>query len=163
MPVRWPRLRAASFASPPFAARTPVVAFAFLAALLALVLFTTPSAAEPGSDHAHRDQAMVRIGPEGLDPSTATIGTDDAIGWLYYGSEVAIVVFDGKVAERMICETPGRFLVAGDRVYSSPMRENEFASLCRLKAGEYAYEVRLIESLTEQGPQRVLRGKIVVE
>jgi hypothetical protein len=136
-------------------------------AVLTIGLATlTLSAAAVGadSDHAKHEHRFVRITSGSLHPEEQKIGTDEAFGWVNYSSKIARVSFDAAVAEKMLCTTRTGFRITGDRLESGDIQGRQFAALCRLAPGEYAYRVELRSGAGPMaGPDRTLEGTLIVE
>ena len=94
------------------------------------------------------------------------LGADDALAWANYSSRIARVVFDAEVAKRMKCRSATSFTLAGDRLISRDIQATQFASLCQLAQGEYAYNVELFAGSGSSGfagVDRTLQGRITVK
>ena len=127
------------------------------------VLFLGAAQAEEdlhGGDHKHQS---VRISSLSVRPAVLQIHTDDAIGWLNYSRNRAVISFDGEVAKNLTCKARSAFSLTGGRLKSSPIQARQFASLCTLAPGEYEYEVQLMSGVgSDASLGRKLAGKIVV-
>lgn len=141
----------------------PVLVLVVLA-LSPFLLAPAPAAAEEAdSDHAEHRHQLIRIFEGRVRPEVQTIDTDDALGWLNYTSRIARVSFDAEVAKHMTCTSPSGFHLDGPRLVSRDIQSTQFATLCSLAPGEYAYVVTLHSGIgTERGPDREIAGKIVV-
>lgn len=141
----------------------------WLAALAsALVLATAiPARAEdpPVGDHANRDHVFVTILSLKLRPDVQRLKPGEAVGWINYTDKIARVYFDKEVAKKMTCTTKGSFRINGERLESTDIQAQQFASLCSLASGEYSYKVELRSGLgsTGLGAASTMSGKIVVE
>ena len=136
-----------------------------LAAAVGLaVLAFSAAASEDESDHAKHEHRFVRITSGSLHPKALKVGTDEAFGWVNYSSKIARVSFDQEVAKKMLCTTRTGFQLTGDRLESGNIQGRQFASLCRLAPGEYAYLVELRSGAgTTGGSGRTLEGTLIVE
>ena len=106
----------------------------------------------------------MRIRSSSLHPTAQKVGTDEAFGWVNYSSKVARVSFDQEVAKKMLCTTRTGFQLTGDRLESRDIQGRQFASLCSLQPGEYAYLVELRSGAgTSAGTSRTLHGTLIVE
>jgi hypothetical protein len=142
------------------------VFFPAVAALTVLlwVLSFSAAASEDESDHAKLKHEFVRITSGSLHPKVQRIGKGDAFGWVNYSSKVARVSFDGDVASKMMCTTRTSFHLTGDRLESGDIQGHQFATLCNLASGEYAYLVQLRSGAgSSSGLGRTLKGTLIVE
>ncbi len=134
------------------------------AALCALTLAPAFAADEP--DHMEHRHSTVRISASRLHPKVQRIHTDDALAWINYSPRSARILFDGSVATKLACRSRASFTIDGDRLVSSRIQGRQFASLCQLAPGEYAYTVELGSSTGEGfgagGVSRTLKGTIIV-
>ena len=132
--------------------------------LLAMLLCSTIAAAvEP--DHAEHEHRFVRITSAKLHPATQQIHATDAFGWVNYSSQIARISFDREVGKHLACTSRGSFRLTGDRLESGDIQARQFASLCRLAPGEYAYRVDLHAGIGSSGggtPSRSFEGNLVV-
>ncbi len=143
--------------------RTSFLAAAVLTIGLAVLAFSA-AASEDEPDHAKHEHRFVRIRSSSLHPTAQKVGTDEAFGWVNYSSKIARVSFDQEVAKKMLCTTRTGFQLTGDRLQSGDIRGRQFASLCRLAPGEYAYLVELRSGAgASAGPGRRLEGALIVE
>ncbi len=128
------------------------------------VLAFSAAASEEEPDHAKHEHRFVRITSGSLHPKAQKVGTDEAFGWVNYSSKIARVSFDQEVASKMLCTTRTSFRLAGDRLESGDIQGRQFASLCSLQPGEYAYRVELRSGAgTSAGSSRTLKGTLIVE
>ena len=135
--------------------------FLALAAGAALLL-PAPAPAEE-SDHADHEHQLIRIFEGRVRPGVQTIDSKDALGWLNYTSKIARISFDKEVAKHLTCTSPGSFRLDGERLVSGDIQATQFATLCNLAPGEYAYRVTLFSGIgTTAGGEKHLDGKIVV-
>ena len=142
-----------------FSLATPVLSIIMLS-----VLSLSVAASEDESDHAKHKHRFVRITSGSLHPKAQNIGTSEAFGWVNYSSKIARVSFDKEVASKMLCTTRTSFRLAGDRLESGDIQGRQFASLCSLQPGEYAYRVELRSGAgTSAGSSRTLKGTLIVE
>ncbi len=120
--------------------------------------------AEEEPDHVEYEHRFVRITATRVRPETLALGSDQAIGWVNYSSQIARVSFDKEIAEKMTCRSPGGFRLTGDRLESNDIQSLQFASLCRLAPGEYTYRVVLFAGAGSlvSPPSTTQQGKIVV-
>ena len=132
-----------------------------LSILLSALSFSA-AASEDESDHAKHKHRFVRITSGSLHPKAQQVGSGDAFGWANYSSKLARVSFDREVAKKMLCTTRTSFHLTGDRLESGDIQGRQFATLCRLEAGEYAYVVEL-RSDAGSAPTRTLQGMLIVE
>lgn len=147
--------------------RSPVVWLGALASALVLAS-AAPARAEdlPAADHTQRDHVFVTILPLKVRPEVQHIRAGDAVGWLNYTNRIARVYFPKDVAKHMTCTTKGTFRINGDRLESASIQAQQFASLCSLAAGDYAYTVELRSGVSASGGGGVtstLEGRIVAE
>jgi hypothetical protein len=112
---------------------------AFTAFLLAAAL----GRADGAPDHAALDHVFVRVTDGGLRPGIARLRADQAIGFLNSSSFVVRVSFDASIAARIKCRSQASFTRVGARLESARIQGSQFASLCSLAPGEYAYRVDL--------------------
>jgi hypothetical protein len=99
-----------------------------------------------------------------LRPAVLRIHTDDAVGWLNYSRQRAVVSFDDEVAKKLTCQSRNSFRLTGRRLTTSPIQSQQFASLCTLAPGEYDYEVQLMSGAgAGAAAGRTLKARIVVE
>jgi hypothetical protein len=136
-----------------------------LALTMGLATLTLSAAAvEEESDHAEHEHRFVRITRRSLHPKEQKIDTDEAFGWVNYSSRMARVSFDREVAKKMLCTTRGDFRITGKRLESGDLQGRQFAALCRLAPGAYAYRVELRSgSVGIAGAERTLEGTLIVE
>ena len=140
-------------------------AFSLAAAVLSILLFVSSfsaAASEDESDHAKHKHRFVRITSGSLHPKAQEVGVAEAFGWVNYSSKLARVSFDREVASKMLCTTRTSFRLTGDRLESGDMQGRQFATLCRLEPGEYAYLVEL-RSGAGDAPSRTLQGMLIVK
>lgn len=117
-------------------------------------------------DHAEYEHQYVRITDSGLRPAAQKIHPEMALGWINYSSRIARISFDAAVVKKLTCRTQGAgaFQVVDERLLSPKVQSMQFASLCHLARGEYAYEVETFSGIgTGGGPRRTYKGKILVE
>ncbi len=136
-----------------------------LVRLLVLALIFGPSlslGAEP--DHAEHNHRMARILETRVHPKVIKIHSADAIGWLNYSSQRARISFDAEVAKNLTCRSKGTFHLDGPRLVSNDIQATQFASLCSLAPGKYAYRVELAAGLGASGASigKSFTGKIIV-
>ena len=148
--------------------RNHVFRFGALAGVVLFLAAAARSGAEdlPAADHAARDHVFVTILPLKVRPEVQRIRAGDAVGWLNYTNRIARVYFAKDVAKSMTCTSKGTFRINGDRLESADIQAQQFASLCSLAAGEYAYTVQLRSGVGAGGEGAVtaiLEGKIVAE
>lgn len=124
--------------------RTSLLWLGALAGALALVTTSPASAQEKGDpDHAKAKTVFVTILQSSLHPEVQKIPASDAFGWLNYSDKIARVSFDKDVAKHLTCKSQGSFRLTGDRLESGDIQSQQFATLCNLAPGEYAYRVDL--------------------
>jgi hypothetical protein len=131
--------------------------------LAALLCSTVAAAKEP--DHAKHEHRFVRITSAKLHPETQQIHSTDAFGWVNYSSQIVRISFDREVGRHLTCTSRGSFRLTGDRLESGDVQARQFASLCRLAPGEYAYRVDLHKGIGSSGagiPSRSFEGKLIV-
>ncbi len=140
--------------------RTPFL----LAAALCFVAPAAVRAQEP-ADLGEAHHVFVTILQGRLKPETQTLKAGDAVGWLNYSDKIARVSFDKEVAKQMVCKKEGSFRLNGDRLESTNIQAQQFATLCVLSKGTYEYKVDLFTGAgTGAGIVPTTRtGKIVVE
>lgn len=129
---------------------------------------STPGTEDHASvwDHAEFEHQYVRITDSGLRPAAQKIHPEMALGWINYSSRIARISFDAAVVKKLTCRTQGvgAFQVVDERLLSPKVQSMQFASLCHLARGEYAYEVETFSGIgTVGGPRRTYKGKILVE
>jgi hypothetical protein len=135
-----------------------------LSGIVFSLLSFSAAASEDESDHAKHKHNFVRITSGSLHPETQEVGTGEAFGWVNYSSKIARVSFDEAVARKMQCTAITSFRVDGGRVVSGDIQGRQFASLCSLEPGEYAYLVELRSGAgTSAGLSRELQGKLIVK
>lgn len=142
-----------------------------LGALAGALLFTTALGARaedvPSADHTQSDHVFITILALKVRPETQTIKPGDAVGWINYTNRIARVSFAKDVAKKMTCTSKGTFRINGERLESSDIQSQQFASLCSLAAGTYDYKVELFSgaggSGSGSGSGRAIDGKILVE
>ncbi|MFI5314953.1 MAG: hypothetical protein ACHQ6T_04585 [Myxococcota bacterium] len=125
----------------------------FLAFLVAAAL----GRADAAPDHAELDHVYVRITDAGLRPAAQTLAASQAIGFLNSSSQVVRISFDKTVVTRIKCRSATSFQLAGDRLASGRVQGSQFASLCSLAPGSYAYRVDLQQG-AGTGPELVVRS-----
>jgi hypothetical protein len=133
---------------------------AFLAFLIAAAL----GRADGALDHAELDHVYVRVTDAGLRPPAGKLLATQAIGFLNSSSSVVRVSFDRSVAKLIKCKSASSFQVEGERLTSARIQGSQFASLCSLAPGEYAYRVELSSGAGTGGEQfvRSFDGKLDV-
>lgn len=133
-------------------------------AALALVGLTGAEGASPAWDHADREHRYVRITSGGLKPEVQRVGSEMALGWVNDSDRIARVSFAREVGAKLLCRAAGGFRLTGDRLSSPDIQSTQFASLCSLAPGDYAYRVELLSGIG-QGSRtpRAFEGRIVVE
>jgi plastocyanin len=137
-----------------------------LSSALILVVAMAARADDPAvEDHANRDHVFVTILALKVRPDVQRLKAGDAVGWLNYTNRIARVYFDKDVAKKMTCTSKGTFRLDGARLASADIQAQQFASLCSLAPGEYAYTVELRSGAGSSGGgvTNTLDGKIVVE
>lgn len=138
-----------------------------LAVLLSSVLLggVAPVALADGEDHHFLKHRFVRIRDGSLYPKVQPVGTHEATGWVNSSGKVAVVSFSAETARKMFCKSLNHFRINGDRLESGPIQARQFASLCRLAPGRYAYRVVLREEAGDSSlaPLREFAGTIIVE
>lgn len=117
------------------------------------------------ADHIEHRHRSVRIGAGSLHPRVQHVDEHEAIGWLNYSGRIARVSFEADVATKMFCTAVTGFRVTGPRLESPGIQARQFAAVCRLEPGEYAYRVELYDgaSASGRGYGRTLEGKLIVE
>ena len=114
-----------------------------------------------GGDHKHQS---VRITNVSVRPAVLQIHDDEAIGWLNYSRQRAVISFDDDVAKNLTCTAKSAFRLTGGRLESAPIQSRQFASLCTLAPGEYEYDVQLMSGVGSNAALgRKLVGKIIVQ
>lgn len=123
-----------------------------------------PATAGP-ADLGDARHVFVTILQARLKPETQILEPGDAVGWLNYSNQIARVSFDKDVAKRMVCKKEGSFRLNGDRLESGNIQAQQFATLCVLSKGEYAYRVELFSGVGASGNvvPTVREGKLVVQ
>ena len=135
-----------------------------LALPAALFMVAPQAAAEEREDHLTHRHRTIRISSTRLSPQELRIGTDDAVAWLNYSNQLARISFDSSVAEKIRCSSKTSFRLTGDRISSRRVQGTQFASLCHLVPGEYAYRVDLFSGAGGGGAvERSLKGRIRVD
>ncbi len=137
----------------------------FSSMLVAGALLTTAptaSAADP-VDHFEHKHRSVRISSGRIHPKVLQTHSNDALVWINYSSRVARVSFDKSVAAKLKCNSRSAFGVTEDRLVSTRIQGSQFASICNLAPGEYAYRVDLYSHSGDAVSARSFEGKIVVE
>ncbi len=114
--------------------------FAFTSVLL---LASIPARAQEPTELGDAPHVYVTILQGRLKPEVQKLTPGDAVGWLNYTDKIARISFDKEVAKRMICRKEGSFKLTGDRLESSNIQAQQFATLCVLSKGEYTYKVDL--------------------
>lgn len=135
------------------------------ASLIASAGLALVGSAQAEVDHFDHDHRLIKIGNGSVRPSVATIGADDAVGWLNYSDKIARISFAADVAAKMVCKSPSGFRVTGDRLESPDIQARQFATVCSLAKGKYRYRVDLNNGLGSGsgGPGRSFEGELVVE
>jgi len=133
---------------------------AFVAFLIAAAL----GRADGALDHAELDHVYVRITDAGLRPPSQTLTASQAIGFLNSSAKVARVSFAASVAKDIKCRTRGSFELEGDRLSSGRIQGSQFASLCSIAPGAYAYRVDLQSGAGTGGElvEKTFEGTLVV-
>jgi plastocyanin len=141
---------------------------AFVSALVLATAMPAEAEEPAAADHSARDHIFVTILPLKLRPDVQHLGPGDAVGWINYTNRIARVYFAKDVAKRMTCTSKGTFRINGERLESADIQAQQFASLCSLAPGEYAYRVELRSGVGGGsggggGVTATLEGKIVAE
>ena len=131
-------------------------------ALAILVAAVVPAVAED-SDHEDHAHHFVRITEGKLTPRVTTMRPGEAVAWANYSPKTAVIAFDREVGKRIVCDAPGSFRLTEQRLESAALRPRQFASLCQLTPGRYAYVVELRDAARGTPPSEGLEGTIVVE
>lgn len=140
--------------------------FLALSGAFLLVASDPARADEPAvSDHTNKDHVFVTILSLKVRPEVQPLKAGEAVGWINYTDKIARVYFDKDVAKKMTCTSKGSFRVNGDRLESTDIQAQQFASLCSLAPGEYSYNVELRAGLGSGGGSvgSPISGKLVVE
>jgi hypothetical protein len=132
------------------------------AIVVALVVAGGSGAGSEDSDHDEHSHHFVRITDDRLTPQAIEMRYGAAIAWGNYTRKTARIRFARDVAKHIVCESPSSFVVTTEALESEPLRALQFASLCKLSPGEYAYEVMLTSVSKERIRPRPLKGRIVV-
>jgi hypothetical protein len=131
-----------------------------------LLLASAPCPAqETNSELGEMPHVFITILQGKLKPEVQKLTPNDAVGWLNYTDKIARVSFDKEVAKRMVCKKEGSFKLNGDRLESSNIQAQQFATLCVLSKGEYTYKVDLFSG-AGGGAGNVpttREGKLVIE
>ena len=134
-----------------------------LAVGIGLQIFALGALAEDANHDLHDHQA-VRITNSEVRPEVLTLHAEDAIGWLNYSRQRAVISFDEEVAKKLTCKAKSVFRLTGGRLESAPIQAQQFASLCSLAPGEYDYYGLLSSGAgSDSGAGRKLEGKLVVQ
>jgi len=133
--------------------------------LIVLAALGIAAAATAAVDHADHSHQLVRIGENRVHPKVQNIGSDDAIGWINYSNKIARVSFAAEVADKMVCKSPSGFRLTGPRLESPDIQAFQFATVCSLAKGEYAYKIELRSGFggVAGGVPETIEGKIVVQ
>ena len=141
------------------------LAFALVAVCALVGTGTGPARAEEPSDIGDARHVFVTILQGRLKPEVQVLEPGNAVGWLNYSNQIARVSFDKEVAKRMVCKKEGSFHLSGDRLESSNIQAQQFATLCVLSNGEYAYRVELFSGAGtgSAGVPTTREGKLIVQ
>ena len=145
--------------------RGGITALGLALGLVALFGVGRVLAFETAVDHADHDHQFVRITSSHLSPQMVRVGSGEALAWVNYSRQIARISFEKDVATKMECRSRGSFRIVGDRLESNDIQGQQFASLCSLAAGTYAYRVALFDSSGANipAPARMLEGSIAVK
>jgi hypothetical protein len=138
-----------------------VVATAPLALLL-VVASPLRAAAEDG-DHGGHEHHFVRISDGKLTPRELHMQGDEAVAWANYSTKNAVISFERDVGKHIVCTERSSFHLTETRLESRELRAKQFASMCQLAPGRYAYIVELRGPTRGVIPSKGLNGEIVVE
>lgn len=109
---------------------------------------------------------FVQIQNGRVHPRVLRIQAGQQLGWVNYSSKIARVSFERDVGKRLVCDTRTSFRLTGERLESQDIQARQFASMCRLAPGEYAYRVDLRNGVGGMGSgalARSLEGRVIVE
>jgi hypothetical protein len=109
---------------------------------------------------------FVQIQNGRVHPRVLRIRAGEPLGWVNYSSKIARVSFERDVGKRLVCDTRTSFSLTGERLESQDIQARQFASMCRLAPGEYAYRVDLRNGAGGMGSgavSRRLEGRVIVE
>jgi plastocyanin len=137
-----------------------------LAFVTVLLLASVPARAqETNPELGDTPHVYVTILQGKLKPDVQKLTPGDAVGWLNYTDKIARISFDKEVAKRMVCKKEGSFKLNGDRLESSNIQAQQFATLCVLSKGEYTYKVDLFSGAGSGGGNvpTTREGKLIVE
>jgi hypothetical protein len=118
-------------------------------------------AAEPEGRHQY-----VKIRNWMVHPPTLRVDAGREIGWVNQTGRGVRVQFEPEVAREMVCREGSGFRLNGDVLESPEIRVNQFASMCSLSPGVYAYRVQFSRARGGEGAPgsgRILQGRLVVE
>ncbi len=141
-----------------------------LCGALAFTAIATTAAEEPAMakkemadgdriDHVGTPTVIIGVSASGIVPPTTRARTDQALAWLSFTNREVTVSFDAKVADEMICKKPSAFEIEDGRL-TATLKNGAFASFCKLRFGQYNYEVVIHDGA---GSERKLAGVITVE
>ncbi len=123
----------------------------------------TAIALEEEVDHAGQEHRVVRITSGRLHPEVVRLTTEEALAWVNYSSLIARISFEKSVAAKMKCRNRESFRITGERLESGRIQATQFASLCSLAPGKYAYRVGLFEGAPSGTSARGHEGTIIVQ
>jgi hypothetical protein len=153
-----------------------VLVNAFVCFAAALLVSCAGSSGPLGGPY--REPSVVQFTFQAVTPETVRIAPDGNVTWQSLAEEVrGFVIFPASIASSFRCSDLEPYFVRMREVYRSNevrMEESELVQLpCALAPGSYDYEIWLIDAGLDSGfdvdrfggvrPQKILRGKIVVE
>jgi hypothetical protein len=121
------------------------------------------SAESAGSAGRHE---YIRIRNWMVHPRTLRVAAGREIGWINQTARGVRVQLDREVAGEMVCHDGSAFRLTGDFLESPEIRATQFASMCSLTPGVYAYRVFFPGEGGAGGAPpvgRTLRGRLIVE
>jgi len=133
-------------------------------ATLALVGLCMGSARHVSAE-SEPDHRFVRIQQGHLQPRVIQVAAGDELGWINATSQIARVSFERDTARHMVCDRDRGFRLTGEKLESPQIQALQFASMCSLAPGEYAYRVELTAGAGGGGSgsaHRWLEGRVIV-
>ena len=130
-----------------------------------LLLASVSARAEEPTELGEMPHVYITILQGKLKPEVQKLTPNDAVGWLNYTDKIARISFDKEVAKRMVCKKEGSFKLTGDRLESTNIQAQQFATLCVLSKGEYSYKVDLFSGAggSSSNVPTTREGKLIVE
>lgn len=142
--------------------------------LPALAACQTPTWQQAPTKNKPRQHVMVQFTDSSVHPAIAQVLPGGTVSWVNYGEELqGSIVFAGETAESIGCKEARGDWMKTDSGYQSIAITtggvmNDLDLPCKLKPGEYDYEIWLFEAPPSDpaamaDPQARMPGKIIVQ